>query len=751
MASIFETLSPEGWPIFLSNLPNVRGKGRPVHHYVHNETELQQFIARYDKPGRALYYTVTKLRRGTARCKENVEASHWVFTELDFKDHSTIAPEEIRNRVETSPYPPTLIVASGHGLHLSWKLNEAVDATPGRAQQDFEEALKLACAYVGGDNSAAEAARLLRLPGSHNSKNGDSIPVAIIANTDRSYEISDLVDFWLEARPIMPAPVKNETADDENTNRSNTVANDKPIDVDARLAAMQWRGPDNSGIHVTQVEVTASLISTGMSIGETVTAVLEATQAAVAGNADTLNWDWNEERCGIERACFDWVNKHPEFASALPDNLRAQFEAALAAGKRPKISRNAHGLHIRTYTAGTENSRSPTNTNAAAEQKKGPPRNTVILRPFVPFDPATLPPRQWLYGKHYLRRTVSCTTAPGGFGKSSLVMVETVAMATCRNLLGEQPSERLRMWLHNGEDSLDEMRRRLAAICQRYNIPQQELVGWLFMTSGNEFPLRVAEGYNKLDINAALIKCINSQIEENQIDGVSLDPLVTLHGVPESDNTRMDSVVRIFAGIADAHDCSIDISHHMRKPASGSNGDYGASDIRGASAIHDAVRSARVLNRMSERDAQNLSLQDHEGAKYFRVDKAKGNYSPAAKATWCQFVNVELPNGDDVGVVAPWDYPGQGEMTPERQESERNAEFVFLQLLDRFVLEGRIVSEKVGRNYAPGLFAEETEAKVAKLNKVTLRAAMLRLFKLGKIRAADEGFGGKAMHKIVRI
>jgi hypothetical protein len=141
---------------------------------------------------------------------------------------------------------------------------------------------------------------------------------------------------------------------------------------------------------------------------------------------------------------------------------------------------------------------------------------------------------------------------------------------------------------------------------------------------------------------------------------------------------------------------------------------------------------------MAEKEASDLALQEHDRARYFRVDKAKGNYSPAVKAMWRQFINVELPNGDDVGVVAPWNYPGQGEATPERQEQERASDFVFLQLVDRFTLEGRIVSERSGRNYAPALFAEEAEAKVAKLNRVTLKASMLRLFKIGKIKAVDE-------------
>jgi RecA-family ATPase len=58
--------------------------------------------------------------------------------------------------------------------------------------------------------------------------------------------------------------------------------------------------------------------------------------------------------------------------------------------------------------------------------------------------------------------------APGGFGKTTLCMGESVAMATARTLLGEQPAERLHVWYHNGEDNLEELQRRLGAICLHY-------------------------------------------------------------------------------------------------------------------------------------------------------------------------------------------------------------------------------------------------------------------------------------------
>jgi hypothetical protein len=77
-------------------------------------------------------------------------------------------------------------------------------------------------------------------------------------------------------------------------------------------------------------------------------------------------------------------------------------------------------------------------------------------------------------------------------------MVEAVAMASARKLLGEQPNERLRVWYHNGEDPRSEIDRRLYAICRHYGLKQQDIEGHLFVTSGNDFPLRVARGYTTL-------------------------------------------------------------------------------------------------------------------------------------------------------------------------------------------------------------------------------------------------------------
>ena len=324
--------------------------------------------------------------------------------------------------------------------------------------------------------------------------------------------------------------------------------------------------------------------------------------------------------------------------------------------------------------------------------------------------------------------------APGGTGKTSLVMVDAIAMATARNLLGDQPEERCRVWLHNGEDGQEELTRRICAICEYYKIPQEELDGWLAVTSGADMPLKVANGFSDLKIDARLVEEMTATVLDGEIDVVLLDPLVTLHSINESDNGKMDAVIRIFGRMADVCGCAVDLSHHTRKGPAGSSGDHTSDDARGASAIRDAVRMMRVLNIMSKEDASSLGLDEFARLSYFRVDRGKANTVPPAKsATWRKFESVHLANDDDVGVVAPWDHPDAEASTPERAAADRKAEEVFLQLLRKYVGQGKNASVNRGPTHAPSLFAGEKEAKLAKVGKVHLQAAMSRLLDAGKI------------------
>jgi hypothetical protein len=290
------------------------------------------------------------------------------------------------------------------------------------------------------------------------------------------------------------------------------------------------------------------------------------------------------------------------------------------------------------------------------------------------------------------------------------------------------------------------------AACQLFKIPQEELKDFLYLTSGEELPLRIARGYNELKIDTELVERMTATIVELEIDVVLLDPLITLHGIREGDNERMDTVVRIFKQIASHCDCAIDICHHTRKLPAGSNGaDYIADDARGASAFHDAVRMLRLLNVMSREEAKRLAIDEFERLSYFRVDRGKGNTikPSAANTVWRKFESVVTPNGEEVGVVTAWNHPGEGPPSDRQKTAAEAAETCFLTLLDRFTAASRNVSER-GPFSAPAVFAKEAEAKKAKIGKEALADAMRRLFEANKIHLEDYGRPSRPLYRIVR-
>jgi hypothetical protein len=79
-------------------------------------------------------------------------------------------------------------------------------------------------------------------------------------------------------------------------------------------------------------------------------------------------------------------------------------------------------------------------------------------------------------------------------------------------------------------------------------------------------------------------------------------------------------------------------------------------DGRGAGALLAAVRSARVLNPMTDDEAAKAGVENRR--LHFRVENGKANLvKPVDQATWYKLVSVELANGDDVGVVTSWEWP----------------------------------------------------------------------------------------------
>lgn len=290
----------------------------------------------------------------------------------------------------------------------------------------------------------------------------------------------------------------------------------------------------------------------------------------------------------------------------------------------------------------------------------------IKATPFVLMDPRTIPTRKWLYGRHYVRRFVSTTVAPGGLGKSSLSIVEALSMVTARDLLGVRVRDPLRVWLWNGEDPRDELDRRIAAACLHYKVTAGDIADRLFVDSGRDLPIKLVDmaAGGKVIVAVPTVEGVEHAIRDNRIDLLVIDPFVASHGVPENDNGAIDRVAKTWAGIAERCNCAIELVHHVRKTASGPEG-YSVEDARGGSSLIGAVRSARVLNGMSKEEAERAGIEPEKRRLHFRVDDGKANMAPPMEsASWYRMDSVDLGNGrglepsDNVGVATAWAMPG---------------------------------------------------------------------------------------------
>ena len=275
---------------------------------------------------------------------------------------------------------------------------------------------------------------------------------------------------------------------------------------------------------------------------------------------------------------------------------------------------------------------------------------------FDAFDEASIPARRWIYGTTYLRKFPSMLAAGGGNGKTSQQCAEGICIATGRPLLGETVHEPCKVWFINLEDPMEEMQRRILATMKHYGVKPDEVRGKIFLDAGRDFSLKFGtQTKDGVIPNKALVEYMIQKIKEKDIGMVYIDPFVGCHNASESDNVAMNTIIAEIRRVADETDCAICIVHHTRK-ANGENVDV--DSVRGASSLIGAVRSARVINRMTEDEAVRLGIDPSEAKSIMRVDDAKANLAPpASAAVYRQMIGVQIANGEWVGVCVPYKLP----------------------------------------------------------------------------------------------
>ena len=267
-----------------------------------------------------------------------------------------------------------------------------------------------------------------------------------------------------------------------------------------------------------------------------------------------------------------------------------------------------------------------------------------------------MPPRPWMIDRLMMLHETTLIVAPGSAGKSSvsLAIIAHLAMGVpfgdftvrcaCKSIL------------YNGEDSLDEMSRRLLAVCVAYELDYQKVRENVMLISGDDVDLRLVSAQGR---NAFINEAVRSQLVEIASDPdvgcICYDPLVDVHEVDEGDNPHMNFVMRTIKGIAHEANVASLVMHHTTKSGNTRQEErVGNMDIaRGASGIVFKSRIAFTLMNATTEDCEEYGLQDGERARYVRMDDAKMNLALAGEhgAMWFHKQGIRLANGDVVGVL----------------------------------------------------------------------------------------------------
>ena len=281
--------------------------------------------------------------------------------------------------------------------------------------------------------------------------------------------------------------------------------------------------------------------------------------------------------------------------------------------------------------------------------------------------------RPFVLGHRFMAGTVTLTVGSPGTGKSNLAILTALAIATGKPLTGEEVHRPGRVWIHNNEDPLDELYRRIGGMLQCLGFNYADVRQNILVSSGLDERLIVAFKSKDIVKRTEAVADVIAAIKEQGIVHMVIDPFVSTHlGVSENSNEEVEQVIETINHIAHETGCSIDLVHHSLKSHSHNSESY-AGDMnaaRGAGSLIAAVRIVYTLAPMSDTSAQEMKILPSHAKRLVRLDHGKGNY--AARDTnvkWFELQSFDIGNGDlfpaegnpvdgdTIAVPKPWTPP----------------------------------------------------------------------------------------------
>ncbi|MER2264076.1 AAA family ATPase [Methylobacterium oxalidis] len=562
---------------------------------------------------------------------------------------------------ETGLPDPTLIVQSGTGgLHVYWCTNRNMSL---EEWTQFARALAEAARHHGlkcDTQCTVNAAQILRVPGTLNYKTVPPRPVVLGGYPVQpdDYAVEDL---QRALTPYMGAQALRLVANDNALSRAmGSWAADINDEFTGGIAEALQRPP-------------VDLDSVGESCGF-------IRHTLTTGGADNANPLWNITTL-LATFCMgsdgsDGRSQAHRMAAGHKDYDYATTDALYDRKLAEKEEKNIGWPSCQTIAnlgctscascSFSKMGKSPLNLGGERQAASTAAVPATLRKTLKAVGLAELPAkphrREPVLGSLLVRSSVAVLTAPGGVGKTSLIVAIALSMCSGRNLLGmpvyrDERRGGLRVLFINAEDATREINLRIRAAMLHYGLSEEEL-GGLRIIGAEIFGLSLlTPGKAGSTINEEDWAALDNLIAEERPDVVILDPLYSvMGGASVNDNAVMGLFIGRLTALAARKNLSVLLAHHT-----GKGRDLSSQDASlGAVSIVNGARIVANLERLTIEMARKLSVPSWIAPSCFRLRFVKANLrAPDDEACLFRTIGVQIdnarppvyPEGDRVGVV----------------------------------------------------------------------------------------------------
>jgi RecA-family ATPase len=339
------------------------------------------------------------------------------------------------------------------------------------------------------------------------------------------------------------------------------------------------------------------------------------------------------------------------------------------------------------------------------------------------------PARQWLVDDLIPMRQPALLSGEGAVGKSILIL-QLLAATSLQKAKWLDCSVTHGPALYVGaEDENDELWRRLAAIAEHYKVKFSDLISGgfkmlgfagqnaalaTFDRSGQIVPTPMFERLYE-DACALRPKCIAIDATSDVFIGNEID---------RSQVRQFGAVIRKLAIDSGA---SVILAAHPS--LSGINSGTGLS---GSTQWHNTVRARAYFQKALKSEYDEPTEQPDNGLRILQFQK--NQYGPLA---------ASIPLMWKAGLWVP-----QEDIVIDTAATQK-AERMFMDIMRRLTEQGLHFSDKKGPTYAPAKFAEQPEAKRARISTKAFADAVEMMLATGEIRVVTEGPASRRRSHIV--